>query len=710
MMDDGLQLGPAGDPEDPAENKLEKGKEEPAEVSEARKALVEEWVSRVKRAKTHFKKPLKQMEENQYLAKNGADRDWKEGNNYTVAIVNRHINQAVAALYARDPVATAKPRKQLRYQIWDGRGDTAQAAMQLAGQGDPNASAIVQDIIQGRQSEDMETRMGQSAEILWSYFTADQASGFKKQMKALVRRTKVCGVAYVKLGFQRMLEPRPEIAAKLEDATSMLTTTERLLSDATEPDFDINSAQAEELKCLIQTLQDQAYMVVREGPVFDFPRAKSIIVDPACTHLKTFTNARWVAHEFELTRDEILEIYGVDVKLDGNTARATSSDGSTYGSDDPARSAFRSKDKKNEKEKFKVWEVQDKRDSQFLTVCEGHEDFLKEPAEPDVKIERFFTVFPLVFNEIESDEDLYPPSDVELLKDTAMEYNRARQGLREHRRANRPKYMAAAGALSDKDKENLASHPAHAVIELDGLAPGADVAKLVQRFQMVGIDPNQYDVTQLFEDMSRLVGTQQADLGTTTDATATESAIAQQSRSASLADNVDDLDEMLSDLAKATGQLLFLEMSKEMVVQIVGPGAVWPDAPPSRQEIAMNLILDVKAGSSGRPNASSELANLERAAPIYLQIPGANPAPIAKKIAQLLDIDTDDAIAEGLPSVTALNAMMASQKAGPQPGAGGPPQGVAGATNAPQPAGPAGAQPGHPAPVPSGTMANGGNA
>jgi hypothetical protein len=228
---------------------------------------------------------------------------------------------------------------------------------------------------------------------------------------------------------------------------------------------------------------------------------------------------------------------------------------------------------------------------------------------------------------------------------------------------------------------------------------------------MIGIDPNQYDVSQLFADMARLTGSQEEDLGAATKSTATSASIVAQGRSAALTDNTDDLDEVLSDLAKATGQLMLLEMSKEMVTQIAGPGAVWPDAPMTRQQISQDLILDIQAGSSGRPNAAAKLANLERILPFLIQIPGTNMAPYARLIAQLSDIDEEEATAEGAPSVMAMNAILANQQQAP-PGAAGQ-QGVAppGAQgphgHAPAPGGPAAQGAPMPAPGPGVTPSTG---
>jgi hypothetical protein len=58
---------------------------------------------------------------------------------------------------------------------------------------------------------------------------------------------------------------------------------------------------------------------------------------------------------------------------------------------------------------------------------------------------------------------------------------------------------------------------------------------------------------------------------------------------------------------------------------------------------------------------------MERGMPYLLQLPGINPYPLGRKYSDLLEIDLDDVIVEGMPSIQAINAQMgkaATQGAG----------------------------------------------
>ena len=72
---------------------------------------------------------------------------------------------------------------------------------------------------------------------------------------------------------------------------------------------------------------------------------------------------------------------------------------------------------------------------------------------------------------------------------------------------------------------------------------------------------------------------------------------------------MDDREDVLTEVGRSMGELMLLELDQETVIKIAGPGAVWPMTAPSRQQIAEDIWLEVKAGSSGRPNRAAELAN-----------------------------------------------------------------------------------------------------
>ncbi len=152
-------------------------------------------------------------------------------------------------------------------------------------------------------------------------------------------------------------------------------------------------------------------------------------------------------------------------------------------------------------------------------------------------------------------------------------------------------------------------------------------------------------------------------------------------------------------MARDFGEVCLAEMTSEKVTEIVGPGAVWPKMDP--QTVAEEVFLEIKAGSSGRPNKTVKLTQMEKLAPFLIQVPGIKPQWLAEYMLTEMDegVEIEDAVEEGMPSITALNTMMTRPPAMPgmEPGApgavgpnGGSPgesqaQGATGANNAPAP-------------------------
>jgi hypothetical protein len=691
-------------------------RDKPDDLSPSREALVKAWTTTVKQAKEHWKEDFKRMRDDQAFAAGQQWSDAKDDDRYVANITLRHIQQKVASLYAKNPKAVARKRRRILNTVWDGEMASLNAAMdalmmaQQAAQPqiDPmtgammpamppspqemmaleQAKAIVEDAMKVHDAEQQLRRIGDTLEIVYDYNINEQVHPFKVMMKLMVRRAVTTSVGYVKLGFQRLMSQNPEIEARIADISQKLATLERLSADMADGEVKEDSAEAEQLRLILQDLQNTEMAVVREGLIFDFPTSTSIIPDPKCKHLREFLGADWVAQEYMLSVDEVKEIYKVDV---GKAYTAYSGKGLGASADTlaatwkPGTAEFGSGDVKQDV--ACVWEIYNKRDGLVYVVCDGYNEFLREPKAPDIYMERFFPWFAYVINECDNEKTIFPPSDVQLIRHQQKEINRMREGLREHRIANRPLTVAAQGILDEEDTVKLTTRPPNVIVELSALQPGQKIDDVLQAYRGVPIDPNLYEIEGSFTDILRTVGTQEANLGGTSKSTATESNIAQSSQTTALASNIDDLDDLLTQLARAAGQVLLLNVSPQTAQQIAGPGAVWPEM--SAQDVAQELFLEIEAASTGRPNQAQEIANAERLVPLLLQIPGIKPNFIAREIMRRMDdrLDLTEAFSSELPSVVAMNSMkgLSSPGGGMVPGAAS--QGPAGDANAPQPPG-----------------------
>lgn len=519
-----------------------------------------------------------------------------------------------------------------------------------------HAQTIVTEAQQVKVMLDQMNRMGKTLEILYDYEIDEQQQSFKSMMKMTVRRAATAGVGWIRLGFQRVMGPSPDKDSRIADMKSRLDLIERISADIADNEEAVDSASAEEMRLALQAMSQEQDIVLREGLMFSWPKSTAIIPDPRCTHLRDFLGCDWVVEEYCLTPNEIQETYGIDVgdkytsydRIDTGMdyERARQKWAKSRSGDDPAISS-------GDKGSALVWEMFNKKDGLVYVLCDGFCDFLREPAAPDVYTDRFWPWFVLAFNE--ADGSIYPPSDVSLVRPMQLELNRSRQGLREHRFANRPKTVYADGRLSEEDLESLRTHPVNALIAISGLQPGEDVNQLIQALKGAPIDPNLYEVNPVFQDLLRTVGDQQADLGGTAGGTATETSYAAGARATATGSSVDDIDDTLTAIARAAGQILLLNVSEETVKEIVGPGAMWPSL--TKAQVSKDLYLEIEAGSSGRPNQQQELQNFERLAPILMQLPGITPQFVAKEAVKRLDdtISIEDVYAEGMPSVVSQN-------------------------------------------------------
>ena len=713
---------PAGSPADPTLPQMTLGlpekapdgntvAREPPELTEQRRALVTKWNDKIIRAKAYWEPSFRRMREDMEFAWGKQWSSDAEDPRYTANVTLRVVAQKTAFLYAKNPRTVCRRREKILNTVWDGSQEQLQQgmtgvsmAMQSGMAADPGVQqalmqqqAIAEDVTAVREYDKQMDKIARTLELLYDYQVKEQTHPFKQMLKMTVRRTVTTGVGYVKIGFQRIMGRRPEIDAKIADISQKLATMERLSADMADNQFQDNAPEAEELRLLTEDLSKQVEFVVREGLTFDYPGSTSIIPDPKTMHLREFLAGDWVAQEYVLTPDEVQEIYGVDVG-DSYTAytKPTSPGSLAQRASNLMHARSQGRDIRDEAACI-VWEAYNRKDGLVYEICDGYPEFLREPASPETKIERFYPWFALAFNECEHETEIFPPSDVRLMRAMQQEYNRARQGLREHRIAARPKSLVASGVLSPEDLKKLESHPANAILEINGLQPGQDVKQVLQAFMGPGLDPNLYEVNPVYEDVLRTTGVQEANIGGTSSGTATESNIAEASRQTAMGSNIDDLDDLLSQLAHAGGQILLQEVSEETVKKIVGPGAVWPTL--SKEEIAEDLWLEVEAGSTGRPNQAQEIANYQRLAPLLMQIPGVDPEFLAKEGIKRMDdkIDMTEAFKPLMPSVQMLNQMVGGGGGAPtQPGAGPQPEGAGGpdgAANAQKPPGIGGSAP-----------------
>lgn len=608
---------------------------------------------------------------------------------YTANITMRHLKQSTAATYARNPRFTWRRSQRLYHKLWDGTAATLQQAM-MASQQDPQgtspmgmmAMAILREAAEYAEQQRIFDKTGETLAILYEYFLREQVVPTKAMMKRMVLQAKTCGVGYVKQAYQRSTQHDPETTRQIADARSQLDAITRIVAEIDDGDTTEQDAEMARLRHLLEQLEASPQILLREGLTLDWPDPMNIIPSRDMSHIIGFVGCEWVTERFYLSPEKVREIYGVDLGKRFTPHRPEDMTG-------PVRSKssnhLRRDGSPEDGDLACVYMHWHRGDGLIYTVCDGYDRWLREPHAPDTWTERFWPWFAFAPNALDNPESPFPPSDVELMDTQQMEINRAGEGLRQHRHAARPGTVVA-GSTGDEDAKKMAARRAHDILRLEGMTPEGDVRKLIQPFPTSPIDPNLYETNPAFMDIMRSVGTQQAQMGPTAGATATEASIAEASRGTSDDSAIDELDDVLTEMARAGGQILLMNLSQETVTKIAGPGAIWPAA--SKEEAAAEIYLEVEAGSSGRKNQAHEIQVRTQMYPMLMQVPGLSQEWVLKDMLKIMDprINYEDAIDTNAASIIAMNGMQQAAANRGDPAAQGP----AGASNAPTPE-PAGA-------------------
>jgi hypothetical protein len=618
-------------------------------------ATIRMWTKRIKDAITYFDKDFQRMRENMEFA---AGIQWEgqdtiESTKYVANFCNREENQKVANLYAKNPEAIWNRRKRLDYQLWDGSIESKQQAhmiMAQAVQTGPSpavmqAQALLNDIQHGDSWKQLVGRVGDTLEIAYQYQCDTQMPSFKYQMKQLVRRTGITGVGYVRISYSAEGEHILS-STSTDDSMMMRQKRAKLLQELKDDDeLQDDDPRLIQLEQLIESMRNSVEQGdttnIEERLVFDFPDSTSIIVDPKCKALKGFIGARWIAERKILPLEEVQAYYEVKIDAPGKLViyaesgvEKTKTDPSKPGKDDP-----------QEKPLVCVFEVFDVITKETFAIVDGWNQWAEEPHPVDPSINRFWPIFALTFNDIECEPGakvhIYPPSDIELIRHPQKELNRTKEELRKHRKANRPWYATLEGWMTQPDKDAVADHESNQLVLFKGIPPGGTLADAIVPFHSAPIDPTVYNTAPILEDVALTIGSNaQQQQQSQRHVAATPAVIAEQARMQGTSSNVDDLDDLLGEMAQAGGEMMLRKFSLNTVKRIVGIGAAFPEQ--NREDFLNELFLDVVASSSGRPNKAVDVSNAQQLGPLMLQA-GAQPWPLIKYYAKVLDANLDPA-------------------------------------------------------------------
>lgn len=628
------------------------------EEETAEKSAVSSLTSQIRKWKAKWSEDFKRMRENMNFV---AGIQWPgqkkvQDVRYTCNITNRIVQAKTAQLYAKNPTAEWQRRPRMEYQLFDGKLESllpiVQAGSMVGMQNLPlQAQAVLADFAHGQQQKNLIDKVGKTLEILFqrSMDEVDEDNGdFLTSAKQCVRQAVITGVGYCMPTFVRDSDTTIISQGLADTIANRSARAQKALEKLSSGELDETKPGYSGLRSLLLSLAaDVAGNIqspdVNERIVFDWLPSTSVIPDTKCRNLKHFVGAKKLAIEYSLDIDDVKAIFDVDKdftpqkstdRMAGEKETNWISKPGPVGQTEKAKTCT-------------VWHVLDKATGTHCYVCDGYDKYLQEPEVIAPMVRGFWPISVLTFNDVVvepgCDASIFPPSDVQLIRDTQREWNRSRNQLRKHRKANSPKWMVPKGTLTSGDKDALMSSDTNAVVEVEGILPGTKVGDVIQPVPQLPVEPLVYDSGTMQQDLSmsigNIAGMTQAPRGKKS-ATATAATLEAQEDMSVNQSNVEDVDAFLTDIARMSGELWMLEGSPDVVKRVVGPGAVFPTLPTTREDFINQIFLRTKAASSGRPNQAVEVRNWQILGPMLLQM-GANPQGLVRETVRRLGDNLD---------------------------------------------------------------------
>ena len=574
--------------------------------------------------------------------------------------------QIARATVAAGDAALRDAARKLVEADGDAMAKVAQAAMQAGMQSaltDPRDEAVgavaiearkqmVEQLVQQRYDEmrreqQRQTRnkkaVADTMEIVVDRLWQD--GRLKLSCRAQVRTALTVGIGVLKASWQeRTAGESPATATRMADLQDNLQRLRALREDDETADTEAREA---EIQRQMEALRGEQERVIQRGYVIDMVQPEDFQLAEGYP-LWQYLDAPWMAHRFWLRLDDAKAKYP-GISFDSATryaARKPSRDGAGeagYVAQIEARDADAfvkgGQGEAQEADWVACWEIWDATSGHILTLCEGVDKWLRDPWQPDAT-ERFFPFFLLLLYPV--DGQRHPQSYISRSYKLLDEYDRIAQQYSTHRRRIVPKTGFNSSLVKPTEAAKLASGDVGEMIPLD-VPANVPVGDVLHEIAYPTVNPGLYEDGTIMQKIERVWGAQEAMTGAINTAkTATEAQIQASGFSARTTSRRDLLEDMLSDLAKYTAEVAIQNLSAEEVSEIAGPNALWPEwnGPDSLKSM---LSVEIRAGSSGKPNTTAEkeawsvlLPILQQGIAQIGQLRQSDPADVADRLENLL--------------------------------------------------------------------------
>lgn len=549
----------------PDEKIVDPANPEDREIPEAEKGMVRRLMKQIEaRLESPEYKAFTQRNEKNRLYARGEQEDDGEKGLVRANLIHPELKKAQNECYAKNPEITITPTESVnkdRYETWK--------------------------------------QTGKTIELVLNHQFAPAQADIKAKAKRAVRASDTTGFGWLKVVYQKHIERDPIVEKRMEDIQDNIQNIDRLMGeigrfaevDGVQADHEANK---EELEQQIKALEKNVEVVRSQGLVFSVRPSQNVLFSMEVQDVDDIKRSDWITDMIWMKVSKCKALFNFCPKeaTRYNERKVEAKEAASKGDNTDDDDMF-----------VRVYEMWRMADKQIYTLVEGYEGYLKEPYPPRKLGERFHGFFPLVFDPV--DGSAFPLPLVSQLVELQDEHNTARTNFREHRERSVPFNVAHGGQLDPSDTDKLTNPGFMETVVLKSAPEGQALDAVFKSVQHNPIDPQVYSTDHVRVDWEQI--TRRGDAGRGVIArskTATEADILQSNLAVDTSERRDVVEDWFREIAQYSMELILQEMTLPEVERIAGQGAMWPQL--SKNEVFDMVSLDVRVGSSGKPNAAQE--------------------------------------------------------------------------------------------------------
>lgn len=484
----------------------------------------------------------------------------------------------------------------------------------------------------------------------------------KRQAVKWVRAALTLGIGWLRVTWQQRTMQDPVIKSQMDDIQDNLKRLVQLKSEMIE-EYAGSEMEAKELEYneAMEALEAQVERVISRGLAFDFIRPEDITVSNEVDTVMDYLDSPWVDIRFFKPYEQACAMFPdvpkelmksaaqysrVKVMDSKNAPRPGVTEQRPEDADNFAKAASDAVNTEDCAGRFVCIHELEHRDSGMdYTLIEGVDVYARPPVARKPYATRFYTVFALSFSE--TDGLRYPESLNTRSHSLQDEFTNLESGLAIHRKRVAPKILFNKRKLSGMNAKAITRATTGEYVGLD-VTGNIDLSKLLYVPAYPPVDPGLYDTSNITRNLEVVWGTQEAVMGSISVAkTATEAKIQEAGTGARTSSKRDTLDDALTEVAQYSGEILIQALDAEDVMLLAGREALWPEVN-SPEDLDAFLEIQIRAGSSGKPDTAAEIEAWSELLPILTtsiqqiaQLRMSNPLEVADKLEALVEETVD---------------------------------------------------------------------